>query len=101
MLQLNNGGIAAVFGGGGSGGGSVLLRTEKGAKGLLAAGAEVYMNYGPRKIDNQLALDHGFTDAFASRPGKFIFVSIWAVRLTSCFVYVYRVRVGTNRDSRI
>ena len=101
MLQLNNGGIASVFGGGGSGGGSVLLRTEKGAKGLLAAGAEVYMNYGPRKIDNQLALDHGFTDAFASRPGKFIFVSIWAVRLTSCFVYVYRVRVGTNRDSRI
>ena len=101
MLQLNNGGIASVFGGGGSGGGSILLRTEKGAKGLLAAGAEVYMNYGPRKIDNQLALDHGFTDAFASRPGKFIFVSIWAVRLTSCFVYVYRVRVGTNRDSRI
>jgi|TARA_B110000977_G_scaffold84264_2_gene112563 hypothetical protein len=101
LLQLNNGGIASVFGGGGSGGGSILLRTEKGAKGLLAAGAEVYMNYGPRKIDNQLALDHGFTDAFASRPGKFIFVSIWAVRLTSCFVYVYRVRVGTNRDSRI
>ena len=99
MLQLNNGGIASVFGGGGSGGGSVLLRTEKGAKGLLAAGAEVYMNYGPRKIDNQLALDHGFTDAFASRPGKFIFVSIRAIRLTSCFVY--RVRVGANRDSRV
>ena len=99
MLQLNNGGIASVFGGGGSGGGSVLLRTEKGAKGLLAAGAEVYMNYGPRKIDNQLALDHGFTDAFASRPGKFIFVSIWAIRMTSCFVY--RLRVGTNRDSRV
>jgi hypothetical protein len=99
LLQLNNGGIASVFGGGGSGGGSVLLRTEKGAKGLLAAGAEVYMNYGPRKIDNQLALDHGFTDAFASRPGKFIFVSIRAIRLTSCFVY--RVRVGANRDSRV
>ena len=99
MLQLNNGGIASVFGGGGSGGGSVLLRTEKGAKGLLAAGAEVYMNYGPRKIDNQLALDHGFTDAFASRPGKFIFVFIWAIKLTSCFVY--RVRVGANRDSRV
>jgi len=99
LLQLNNGGIASVFGGGGSGGGSVLLRTEKGAKGLLAAGAEVYMNYGPRKIDNQLALDHGFTDAFASRPGKFIFVFIWAIKLTSCFVY--RVRVGANRDSRV
>ena len=65
---LNNGGVAAVFGGGKSGG-SMLLRTEKGAKGLLAKGAEVFMNYGQRKIDNQLALDYGFTDAFASRPG--------------------------------
>ena len=27
------------------------------------------MNYGQRKIDNQLALDYGFTDAFAPRPG--------------------------------
>ena len=99
MLQLNNGGIASVFGGGGSGGGSVLLRTEKGAKGLLTAGAEVYMNYGPRKIDNQLALDHGFTDAFASRPGTFIFSFVWAIRVTSCFVY--RVRVGANRDSGV
>ena len=99
MCLITIKGIASVFGGGGSGGGSVLLRTEKGAKGLLTAGAEVYMNYGPRKIDNQLALDHGFTDAFASRPGKFIFISIWAIRLTSCFVY--RVRVGTNRDSRV
>ena len=69
MCLITIKGIASVFGGGGSGGGSVLLRTEKGAKGLLTAGAEVYMNYGPRKIDNQLALDHGFTDAFASRPG--------------------------------
>jgi len=87
-----------VFGGGGSGGGSVLLRTEKGAKGLLAAGAEVYMNYGPRKIDNQLALDHGFTDAFASGPVS-LFLFPWAIRVTSCFVY--RVRVGANRDSRV
>jgi len=99
LLQLNNGGIASVFGGGGSGGGSVLLRTEKGAKGLLTAGAEVYMNYGPRKIDNQLALDHGFTDEFASRPGKFILMIVWANRVTSCFVY--RVRVGANSDSRV
>lgn len=45
----------------------MLLRTEK--KGALTAGAEVFANYGPAKIDSQFALDYGFADEFCSRPG--------------------------------
>ena len=64
---LNNGGLGSVFGGG-SGGGSMLLRTEK-KGGALDAGAEVFCNYGPAKIDSQFILDYGFADEFCSRPG--------------------------------
>ena len=29
-------------------------------------------------------------------PGEFLFISVWAIRLTSCFVYRFRVFVAAN-----
>lgn len=65
---LNSGGLGSVFGGAGAGP-SLLFRTEQGAAGRVAAGDEIFVNYGPAKIDSQFALDFGFTDAFCARPG--------------------------------
>ncbi len=33
------------------------------------AGSELFVNYGPAKIDSQFVLDFGFADEFCSRPG--------------------------------
>ena len=65
---LNSGGLGSVFGGAGSGP-SLLFRTEQGAAGRVEEGDEIFVNYGPAKIDSQFALDFGFTDAFCARPG--------------------------------
>jgi [ribulose-bisphosphate carboxylase]-lysine N-methyltransferase len=35
----------------------------------VVAGAELFVNYGPNKVDSQFALDFGFADAFCLRPG--------------------------------
>ena len=61
---LNGGGLGSVFGGAGSGP-SMLFRLDE----RVAAGAECFVNYGPNKVDSQLALDFGFADAFCLRPG--------------------------------
>jgi [ribulose-bisphosphate carboxylase]-lysine N-methyltransferase len=37
--------------------------------GKVSRGEEVFVNYGPAKIDSQFALDFGFADAVCSRPG--------------------------------